>query len=291
MDQPLRRYHHLRSSLLFTHLFRGMSFRSSAPNGAILGLPEGGESQDLQNVALFSAYMEAHIDDWYKFANGVLGCEARNGDLRLVIGHDKSKSWGISTFKNSTGALAQCELHFKPQTSSDTASGSYTWEYTGEAEARADPEPQETAALSADDPNPPLDGKYLNQSLFIRTLNAKHSDKDWHKICQELNTPHLIDTLASSEKINLNARHPWSSHGQALPEPASPRGRDGWRSSSQDTCNGLADTQADADLFMSCPQTSFVSAIPLNKTITSLSMTLNRIIILEIESIDYCWRR
>ena len=246
---------------------RGMSFRSSAPDGAILALPDGAESQDLQNIALFSSYMESNIDNWYRFANSVLGCDARNGDLRLVIGHDKSKSWGIGTFKNS-GSTTQSELYFTPRPSSDTLSGSYSWACSGEAEARVGPSlrPEEAAALSAEDANPPLDNRYLNQSLFIRTLNARHSDGGWRKLCQELKTPHLDDTLQSSEKNTLSVWHPRSSHGQAHTEPTSPPGgKDSWRRSSQDTCNGLAGAQADGDLVISCPPTLFVSAVPLSR--------------------------
>jgi len=83
--------------------FRGMSFHSSAPDSAILALPAGTESQDLQNIALFSSYMESNIDDWYQFANSMLGCDARNRDLRLMIGHN-NRNLGVSVCSRTVAA-------------------------------------------------------------------------------------------------------------------------------------------------------------------------------------------
>ena len=198
-----------------------MSFRSSAPEGAILAIPAGAESRDLQNMAHFSAYVEANIDNWYRFVNGVLGCEARNGDLRVVVGHDKSTSWGMATFSNSDSASGptHCELLFQPrQQSSESTMGTYTWDYSGEVEARAGPEPEEVAAMRADDTTPLPGGKYLNQSLFIRTLNATLGTESWQKLCEELNTPHLDDSMPSLDHRN-DSRLPHSNaSGGSNPE-------------------------------------------------------------------------
>ena len=184
-------------------VYSGLSFRSSAAEGAILTIPEGAVSRDLQNLARFRSYLEANIEHWYRYANGPLGCEVRNGDLRLVVGYDKAPSWGMATFNNGSGVshLSQCQLHFKalPEADSETPACTYTWEYSGLAEARTGPHADDSTRLSCNDTDPPTNGKYLNQSLFIRTLNATLSDGFWTKLCQESGTTHLDDRRPHSQ--------------------------------------------------------------------------------------------
>ncbi|KAF8956508.1 hypothetical protein BDZ97DRAFT_1616431, partial [Flammula alnicola] len=73
--------------------FPGLCFETSASEGAILTMPEGAISQDLENIPRFRAYAAKHVDNWYRFVNGPRGREAKNGDVRLVVGCDKTTSW------------------------------------------------------------------------------------------------------------------------------------------------------------------------------------------------------
>jgi hypothetical protein len=76
----------------------GMSFTTTIQEAALLVLPEGGSSMDLQNVTGFYNYANSHALAWYKHVNGVLGYEAENGSLYLVTGCDKTRCWGTATF-------------------------------------------------------------------------------------------------------------------------------------------------------------------------------------------------
>ncbi|KAF8967320.1 hypothetical protein BDZ97DRAFT_1656614, partial [Flammula alnicola] len=71
----------------------GLTFESSASEGAILAMPLGSNSHDLGNVSRFREYMSANAEHWYVYANKVRGLEAKNGDIRLVIGCDKTSAW------------------------------------------------------------------------------------------------------------------------------------------------------------------------------------------------------
>jgi len=86
-----------------------------------------------------------------------------NGDLCLVIGCDKTTSWGIATFSNSS---TTSQLRFKRVADSSGDPGpSYTWEYSG----------------TADSPRvgPSQRGSVPNQCLFIRYLTFKLSERAW----------------------------------------------------------------------------------------------------------------
>ncbi|KAF8958258.1 hypothetical protein BDZ97DRAFT_2078682 [Flammula alnicola] len=103
----------------------GINFIASAREGAILTMPEGAYTEDLANTARFRQYLELNIVSWYRYANGLLGRgrEAKNGDLRLVIGVDKSRAWGMATFSNATHETNQpLTLRFKPKPDSSVGS-------------------------------------------------------------------------------------------------------------------------------------------------------------------------
>ena len=67
-------------------------FESSASEGAILTMPRGARSEELGNLAMFREYAAANVANWYRFVNGPRGHEAKNGDIRLVVGFDKTSS-------------------------------------------------------------------------------------------------------------------------------------------------------------------------------------------------------
>ena len=160
---------------------RGLSFRASASEDAILAMPDGNVSQDLENlVPRFREYVTANVE---RYINGPRGREAKNGDVRLVVGCDKATSWGIATL---TGRTHHGQLNFKPldPQSSSSQSRGYTWKYSGTAEVRAGPDQEEIDELR-EDPGDTRD-KYLNQYLFLWTLNVTLNDVDWENLNHEI---------------------------------------------------------------------------------------------------------
>ena len=150
-------------------------------------MPGGARSEDLGNFARFREYATANVADWYKFVNGPRGREAKNGDIRLVVGFDKTTSWGIATFANQT-KQDSCRLKFG-LSEGDPAS-SYTWsENSGVTNARAGPDSGESNALRIN--GDPPDVQFENQCLFVRTLNVTLADDVWADIRSEEHTSEL----------------------------------------------------------------------------------------------------
>ena len=164
-------------------------FESSASEGAILTMPRGARSEKLGDLARFREYQAANIAHWYRFVNGPRGREAKNGDVRLVVGFDKTSSWGIATFANQTQQNS-CHFKFGPS-EGDSA---YTWsEYSGVADVRAGPDSDEVDELRID--GDPPDIQFENQCLFVRTLNATLADDVW------------ADIHSSSDSISVDPRN------------------------------------------------------------------------------------
>jgi len=166
---------------------RGLSFQTSGSKGAILVMPEGAISEDLENISRFRKYAAANARSWYEYINGPRGREAKNGDVRLVIGCDKATSWGLAVL---SGTDQRCQLKFKPldEQTSDLPS-LYTWEHSGEAVVRVGPDQQEIDELKDGDPDGPTTReKYLNQCLFVRTLSITLNDNDWEILNREATT-------------------------------------------------------------------------------------------------------
>ena len=184
------------SALRTLSLFSDIVFESSASEGAILIMPQGASSEDLRNLARFREYAAANVADWYRYVNGPRGREAKNGDVRLVVGFDKTTSWGIATFPNQTQQNS-CILKFG-LLEGDSARWS---EHSGVAEVKAGPRSDEIDGLRID--SDPPDVKFENQCLFVRTLNVTLSDDVWEDIhsssgsqypraknCSDSNRPH-----------------------------------------------------------------------------------------------------
>ena len=144
-------------------------------------MPEGAYSEDLSNFSRVRQYIVSHAEDWYKFVNGPRGREAQNGDLHVVVGCDKTTSWGMATFADSS--LSQ-ETSFRlkfsalgEQQSQRNAGNKYMWEHSGVAEVRVGPGRGENEELGETDSN-----RLRNQCLFLRTLNVTLSEKVWEEI-------------------------------------------------------------------------------------------------------------
>ncbi|KAF4616459.1 hypothetical protein D9613_008754 [Agrocybe pediades] len=161
-----------------------LSFEAQSSEGAILVMPEGAVSYHLENIATFRNYVTANLESWYRYANGPRGREAKNGDIRVVVGCDKSTSWGMATSQEQGSRLKLLSYKSEPTDSQNSQLVGYAWEYSGVAEVRAGPDPQEVRELRADDPEPSI--KYANQSLFIRTLNPILGSGLWEKLNRDL---------------------------------------------------------------------------------------------------------
>ena len=194
----------------------GTVFESSASEGAILTMPHGARSEDLGNFARFREYAAANVADWYKFVNGIRGREAKNGDIRLVVGFDKTTSWGIATIANQT-VQNNCRLRFGPSEGAGPAN-TYKWESSDIAEVRAGPGSNHNDGLRRDDD--PLDVQFENQCLFVRTLNATLPDSVWADINSNLgsvhvnsrsNRPHYYsDSSRPHSNYSVNGKNPIS---------------------------------------------------------------------------------
>jgi hypothetical protein len=124
---------------------RGITFESSASEGAILIMPHGAHTETLTNTLRFQRYISANAESWYRYVNYIRGREARNGDVRLVVGCDKASSWGMATFSNSTAQ----NFHMTFKAADEIGSShSSEWECSGTVEARSGPDPEETEELS-----------------------------------------------------------------------------------------------------------------------------------------------
>ncbi|KAF8181522.1 hypothetical protein BJ912DRAFT_1044618 [Pholiota molesta] len=196
----------------------GLSFKTSAAEGAILTLPEGAIEVDLENIPRFEAYAAANIESWYRYANGHCGRQVKNGEIRLVIGCDKATSWGVAAVANWTQHITH-HIKYRPSEHSDgrTMSASIPlchWEYSGMTEARVGPDLWEIEELKPDDDSLlEIGGKYWNQSLFLRTLNITLKDNVFNAINEGLKLAAIQESQQSrnaggsnnSARISSNA--------------------------------------------------------------------------------------
>jgi len=204
--QSVAPYRFMCPRVIDVNIPRGLVFVSSASEGAILTMPEGAVAFDLDNTSAFRDYVAANVEKWYKYVNGVRGREAKNGDVRLVIGCDKTTSWGMASLANVTQHKV-CQLKFRAtgDSNANSTKPSYTWDYSGMAEVRVGPEIKEINALrNSDDPfdaTPPSDEEFRNQCLFIRTLNATLNDEAWKELHKNIGSTNVLDSSPSSRTI------------------------------------------------------------------------------------------
>jgi len=127
-------------------------------------MPDTTIQSDLKDLDKFYQHIGTHAESWYRYANGPgMGRRLDNSGLCLVIGCDKTNSWGIATFSNSMEQTTS-RLQFLPVVSSSSGPGRlYTWEHSGTAHSpRVGPSRRE-----------PLGQSSYNQCLFIRYLDIK----------------------------------------------------------------------------------------------------------------------
>ena len=169
-------------------------------------MPRGARYKCLgNNIARFKKYAAANVANWYKLVNGTLGREAENGDIRLVVGFDKTTSWGIATFVNQTKQNS-CRLKFGP--SEGDSATTYMWsENSGVTDVRAGPDSDDIDELRID--SDPPDFRFENQCLFVRTVNITLEDDVWSAMQSTLGSVH-VDPLHVRD-LSASNRPPSSS--------------------------------------------------------------------------------
>jgi hypothetical protein len=115
------------------------------------------------------------------------------------------------------------QLTFKPldAQSSSSPSRGYTWEYSGTAEVRVGPDQEEIDELRREDPDDSATrDKYLNQCLFVRTLNVTLNDDDWKSLSHEIGIGYVpsSSTERGTGKASLS---PSNQDPSSIPQPTS----------------------------------------------------------------------
>ncbi|KAJ7713031.1 hypothetical protein B0H14DRAFT_3017392 [Mycena olivaceomarginata] len=87
-----------------------LHFSCDGPRGAVLALPDGSEFRTLLNVNRIRNYAAEHAESWYQYSHGTQGREVANGDLYLVTGWEKARSWGMASYTSRE----EFKLTFKP---------------------------------------------------------------------------------------------------------------------------------------------------------------------------------
>ena len=142
------------------------SFQTTARDGAVLVMPDGGLSEELQNLKLVDKYITANIKSWWQYVESDdCGVQTDNG-LQVVVGTDKVPSWGMATFENVEGPM---HFEFKHDRISSQIQ-TYTWKRIN---GRAGPAEREIRDLLMGANASPV----CNQCVFVRTLNVSVSSK------------------------------------------------------------------------------------------------------------------
>ena len=189
-------------------------------------MPEGAISEDLENLRGIRQYASAtNVKMWYKYVIVTRGREAKNGDLRLVIGCDKATSWGVASLPHTS---QRSKLKFKPLDAQVSGCGScgYTWEHSGTVDVRNGPNQEEVDKLKRENPKDESADLYLNQCLFVRTMDLKLCPDDWNELDHEIG---IERTLNSSTE-----------HGTGTPS-RSPRNQGLSSGSAQTTSSKIGD--------------------------------------------------
>ena len=171
-------------AMSYRHLPDGIrtTFQCFEPEGAILTMPQGAYHEDLRrNVGIFRDYAVTNLTSWYDYANIVHGLELGNGDIRLVIGCDKTSSWGIAAYSHSQSKHVENEvtkLSFNVQSEGHSLYRKYVWDADGMAkDLKVGPEEVELL----DPPEVHARMPLRNQCTFIRSLNLTLGDKEWQQ--------------------------------------------------------------------------------------------------------------
>ncbi|KAJ7612364.1 hypothetical protein DFH06DRAFT_152746 [Mycena polygramma] len=155
-------------------------FRCDGPQGAVLALPDGADLQRLENLENMRAYAAEHADSWYKYINGARGRGISNGDLYLVTGCEKARSWGMASFR---AAREEFRLSFKPTAIAGATHNPYRWSGT---HGQANPSRRKFH-------DPPSTNDPVNQTTFIHGLSISLPTGLWGRLFGTVQTSSLVD--------------------------------------------------------------------------------------------------
>ncbi|KAJ6460793.1 hypothetical protein C8R47DRAFT_116854 [Mycena vitilis] len=142
-------------------------FICDGPQGAVLALPDGAHLQKLQNLENIRAYAANHADSWYKHINGPRwGRGLENGDLYLITGCEKARSWGMASFR---AARQEFQLCFKP---TRTTHSIYRWSGV----------PGQINPSRRKSHDPPSINEPTNQTMFLHGLSISLGTGLWRRL-------------------------------------------------------------------------------------------------------------
>ncbi|KAF7355806.1 Zn(2)-C6 fungal-type domain-containing protein [Mycena venus] len=131
----------------------------------------------LRNVENMRTYAAEHADSWYRYINGERGRGLTNGDLYLVTGCEKARSWGMASYH---AVCEEFELTFKPPYRMPRP---YRW-----SGAHACQNPAETKVC-----DPPSTNAPVNQTTFIHGFSISLPTGLWGKLFGTVQTSSIVD--------------------------------------------------------------------------------------------------
>ncbi|KAF7343230.1 Pleiotropic drug resistance ABC transporter protein [Mycena venus] len=143
-------------------------FHCNGPQGAILSLPYGSHLRNLRNVEDVRAYVTKHAVTWYKYINGPRGRGLANGELYLVTGHEKVRSWGMASYYANHQEFV---LAFKPTVRNDA--NQYRWS--------GNPGQKNPSRRKSYD-RPRTNGDPLNHTTFVHGLSISLGTGLWSRL-------------------------------------------------------------------------------------------------------------
>ncbi|KAF9530575.1 hypothetical protein CPB83DRAFT_168396 [Crepidotus variabilis] len=150
--------------------------------GALVVMPSGANLTRLANTKRFDKYIERHLESWYHFVLSD-GLPIENGDIRLVVGCDKTTNWGMATFLSQERIGGQVVFQ-RPVSEPYLDCARYTSQCSGSAAAQTGPKAAELDDLREEGSNAPIE----NQCLFLRTLNPQLSEALFEEIAERVET-------------------------------------------------------------------------------------------------------
>jgi hypothetical protein len=125
-------------------------------------------------------YAAKHADNWYKYINGARGRGLANGDLYLVTGCEKARSWGMASYQT---VREEFGLTFKPTARVGTTDELYRWSGTPGRKNPAKRKSYDPA--SANHP--------VNQTTFIHGWSISLPTGLWGRLFGTVETSSIVD--------------------------------------------------------------------------------------------------
>jgi hypothetical protein len=117
---------------------------------------------------MFGEQARKHGLSWYEYANVTRRRVAENGSLYLVTGCDKSVSWGLASFSNSSGGDEVSLKFTAAQIAGTEAYYSYKWDTSSPATMRSGPPFPGHEAVQQVATGHQVAGSRQNQCVLIR---------------------------------------------------------------------------------------------------------------------------